>query len=169
MDVSWLVGDEIITSNVRPAQKEYPVGMWEFNGDMDDPEACVSVKSKSQTLNVSAETNVASWDNLNAEGNISLSDGNQICLQSLSGDDMKWISDMEFSIDNSTYKAAYIQQKEIAISPEGVSLDEQELMFSQSILALNHEGNCLGFGNPSPPYFLTMVQEFGICQFSPSH
>lgn len=153
MDVSWLVGDEIITSNVRPAQKEYPVGMWEFNGDMDDPEACVSVKSKSQTLNVSAETNVASWDNLNAEGNISLSDGNQICLQSLSGDDMKWISDMEFSIDNATFKAAYIQQKEIAISPEGVSLDEQELMFSQSILALNHEGNCLGFGNPSPPLF----------------
>ena len=153
MDISWLVGDEIITSNVRPAQKEYPVGMWEFNGDMDDPEACVSVKSKSQTLNVSAETNFASWDNLNAEGNISLSDGNQICLQSLSGDDMKWISDMEFSIDNTTYKAAYIQQKEIAISPEGVSLDEQELMFSQSILALNHEGNCLGFGNPSPPLF----------------
>ena len=153
MDVSWLVGDEIITSNVRPAQKEYPVGTWEFNGDMDDPEACVSVKSKSQTLNVSAETNFASWDNLNAEGNISLSDGNQICLQSLSGDDMKWISDMEFSIDNTTYKAAYIQQKEVAISPEGVSLDEQELMFSQSILALNHEGNCLGFGNPSPPLF----------------
>ena len=37
MDVSRLVGDEIIRSNVRPAQKEYPVGMWEFNGDMDDP------------------------------------------------------------------------------------------------------------------------------------
>ncbi len=153
MDVSWLVGDEIITSNVRPAQKQYPVGMWEFNGDMDDPEACVSIKSKSQALNVSAETNVASWENLNAEGNISLSDGNQICLQSLSGDDMKWISDMEFSIDNATYKTGYIQQKIIAMSPEGVSLDEHELMFSQSILALNHEGNCLGFGNPSPPLF----------------
>ena len=153
MDVSWLVGDEIITSNVRPAQKQYPVGMWEFNGDMDDPEACVSIKSKSQALNVSAETNVASWENLNAEGYISLSDGNQICLQSLSGDDMKWISDMEFSIDNATYKTGYIQQKIIAMSPEGVSLDEHELMFSQSILALNHEGNCLGFGNPSPPLF----------------
>ena len=30
-------------------------------------------------------------------------------------------------------------------------MDEQELMFSQSILALNHEGDCLGLGTPSPP------------------
>ena len=33
----------------------------------------------------------------------------------------------------------------------GVVLDEQELMFSQSILALNHEDDCLGLGTPSPP------------------
>lgn len=153
MEISWLVDDEIISSTVRPNLPEYPVGMWEFNGDLDDPETCIEIKSKSQTLNVSAETNVATWDNLNQEGNISLSEDNQICLESLSGDNMEWISDMEFSIDNATYKSGYKHHKEVAISPEGVVLDEHELMFSQSILALNHEGDCLNFGNPSPPLF----------------
>lgn len=153
MEVSWLVGKEIISSSVRPDLSEYPIGMWEFNGDLDDPETCINFKSKSETLNVSANTNVASWDNLNQEGNITLSDKNQICLQSLSGDDMAWVSDMEFSIDNATFKSGYNHQNEIAISDEGVLLNENELLFSQSVLALNHEGNCLEFGNPSPPLF----------------
>ena len=153
MEVSWLVGKEIISSSVRPDLSVYPIGMWEFNGDLDDPETCINIKSKSETLNVSANTNVASWDNLNQEGNITLSDENQICLQSLSGDDMEWVSDMEFSIDNATFKSGYHHQNEIAISNEGVLLNENELLFSQSVLALNHEGNCLEFGNPSPPLF----------------
>ena len=153
MEVSWLVGKEIISSSVRPDLSVYPIGMWEFNGDLDDPETCISIKSKSEALNVSANTNVASWDNLNQEGNITLSDENQICLQSLSGDDMAWVSDMEFSIDNATFKSGYQHQNEIAISNEGVLLNENELLFSQSVLALNHEGNCLDFGNPSPPLF----------------
>ena len=153
MEVSWLVGKEIISSSVRPDLSVYPIGMWEFNGDLDDPETCISIKSKSEALNVSANTNVASWDNLNQEGNITLSDENQICLQSLSGDDMAWVSDMEFSIDNATFKSGYHHQNEIAISNEGVLLNENELLFSQSVLALNHEGNCLDFGNPSPPLF----------------
>lgn len=153
MEVSWLVGEEIISSIVRPDLSEYPIGMWEFNGDLDDPEACISIKSKSETLNVSADTSVASWDNLNQEGNVTLSDDNQICLQSLSGDDMEWVSDMEFSIDNATFKSGYHRQNEVAISSEGVLLNENELLFSQSILALNHEGNCIEFGNPSPPLF----------------
>jgi len=153
MEISWLVGQEIISSGVKPDLLKYPIGMWEFNNDLDDPEACISIKTKSETLNVSADTNVASWDNVNQEGNITLSDDNQICLQSLSGDDMAWVSDMEFSIDNATFKSGYSHQNEVAISPEGVLLNEQELMFSQSVLALNHEGNCLEFGNPSPPLF----------------
>ena len=153
MVVSWLVGKEIITSSVSPDLSVYPIGVWEFNGDLDDPETCMSIKSKSETLNVSADTRVASWDNLNQEGNITLSNENQICLQSLSGDDMAWVSDMEFSIDNATFKSGYHHQNEIAISNEGVLLNENELLFSQSVLALNHEGNCLEFGNPSPPLF----------------
>ena len=98
-----------------------------------------------------------------------LSDENQICLQSLSGDDMAWVSDMEFSIDNATFKSGYHHQNEIAISNEGVLLNENELLFSQSVLALNHEGNCLEFGNPSPPLFQKMERGFGICQFCQSH
>ncbi|MGB0201312.1 MAG: hypothetical protein ACPGNS_03710 [Candidatus Poseidoniaceae archaeon] len=153
MEVSWLVGKEIISSSVRPDLSVYPIGMWEFNGDLDDPETCISIKSKSDTLNVSADTRVATWDNLNQEGNITLSDENQICLQSLSGDDMAWVTEMEFSIDNATFKSGYHRQNEIAISDEGVLLNENELLFSQSVLALNHEGNCIEFGNPSPPLF----------------
>ena len=153
MEVSWLVGKDIITSSVSPDLSVYPIGLWEFNGDLDDPETCISIKSKLEILNVSANTNVATWDNLNQEGNITLSDENQICLQSLSGDDMAWVSDMEFSIDNATFKSGYHRQNEIAISNDGVLLNENELLFSQSVLALNHEGNCLEFGNPSPPLF----------------
>ena len=153
MDVSWLVGEEIISSSVRPDLKEYPIGMWEFNGDLDDPEVCIAIKSKSQTLNVSAQTNMANWDNLNSEGNISLANKEEICLQSLSGDDMQWVSDMEFSIENATFQAGYQSQKQVAISEDGVELSEAEFMFSKSILALNHEGDCLEFGNPSPPLF----------------
>ena len=41
----------------------YPIGMWEFNGDLDDPETCISIKSKSGALNVSANTNVGELDN----------------------------------------------------------------------------------------------------------
>jgi hypothetical protein len=153
MEVSWLVGKDIITSSVSPDLSVYPIGLWEFNGDLDDPETCISIKSKLEILNVSANTNVATWDKLNQEGNITLSDENQICLQSLSGDDMAWVSDMEFSIDNATFKSGYNHQNEIAISNDGVLLNENELLFSQSVLALNHEGNCLEFGNPSPPLF----------------
>ncbi len=153
MSVSWIAGGQIISSTVSPNQQSYPVGLWNFNGDLDDPEACISLKTKSQTINISANTNVANWDNLDPDGNISITSDKQICLQSLSGDDMTWVSDMEFSMDNVSYKAGYDALAQVAISEDGVELSENELMFSQSILALNHEDNCLELGNPSPPLF----------------
>ena len=51
-----VVGEEIISSSVRPDYSAYPIGMWEFNGIPDDPETCISIKSKSETLNVSGDT-----------------------------------------------------------------------------------------------------------------
>ena len=56
---------------------------------------------------------LVSWITLNQEGNITLSDENQICLQSLSGDDMAWVSDMEFSIDNATFKSVIITKMKL--------------------------------------------------------
>ncbi len=153
IDISWLIDDQIISSNLRPSHSTYPIGAWQFNGDLDDPEACIAVKSKSQQVNVSGETNFAIWDNLNSDGNVTISDESQICLKSLSGDDMAWIADMDFNIDNVTFRADYYSENIVAISEDGIVLSEEELLFSQSILALNHDGDCLDLGNPSPPLF----------------
>ena len=153
MDISWLIEDKIISSNLRPSHSTYPIGVWQFNGDLDDPESCIAVKSKSQQLNVSGQTNFATWDNLNSEGNVTVNDNSQICLKSLSGDDMAWIADMDFNIDNITFRADYFSDNVVAISEDGIILSEEELLFSQSILALNHDGDCLDLGNPSPPLF----------------
>jgi hypothetical protein len=153
IDISWLIDDQIISSNLRPSHSTYPIGAWQFNGDLDDPESCIAVKSKSQQVNVSGETNFAIWDNLNPEGNVTISDESQICLKSLSGDDMAWIADMDFNIDNVTFRADYYSENIVAISEDGIVLSEEELLFSQSILALNHDGDCLDLGNPSPPLF----------------
>ena len=153
IDISWLIDDQIISSNLRPSHSTYPIGAWQFNGDLDDPESCIALKSKSQQVNVSGETNFAIWDNLNSEGNVTISDESQICLKSFSGDDMAWIADMDFNIDNVTFRADYYSENIVAISEDGIVLSEEELLFSQSILALNHDGDCLDLGNPSPPLF----------------
>lgn len=153
IDISWLIDDQIISSNLRPSHSKYPIGAWQFNGDLDDPESCIAVKSKSQQVNVSGETNFAIWDNLNPDGNVTISEESQICLKSLSGDDMAWIADMDFNIDNVTFRADYYSENIVAISEDGIVLSEEELLFSQSILALNHDGDCLDLGNPSPPLF----------------
>ncbi len=153
IDISWLIDDQILSSNLRPSHSTYPIGAWQFNGDLDDPESCIAVKSKSQQVNVSGETNFAIWDNLNPEGNVTISDESQICLKSLSGDDMAWIADMDFNIDNVTFRADYYSENIVAISEDGIVLSEEELLFSQSILALNHDGDCLDLGTPSPPLF----------------
>lgn len=154
LQLSWLVDNRVISNEVLPNQETYPLGSWQFNGDLDDPKSCISLKTKSKQVNVSAETNFAVWDNLNSEGNVTISSENpQLCLESLSGDDMSWISEMIFTIDQVPFKASFGTQQIVAISREGILLDERELIFSQSILALNHVGDCLGLGNPSPPLF----------------
>ena len=154
LQLSWLVDNRVISNEVLPNQETYPIGSWQFNGDLDDPKSCISLKTKSKQVYISAETNFAVWDNLNSEGNVTISSENpELCLESLSGDDMSWISEMIFTIDQVPFKASYDAQQMVAISREGILLDERELIFSQSILALNHVGDCLGLGNPSPPLF----------------
>lgn len=153
MELLWQIDNEIIKHKVVPNQSLYPIGSWQFNGDLDDPKSCIELKSKyQQTVNVSSISNNAVWDNLDAEGNVTIDKDNpEICLDALSGDDMSWLEDMEFYLDQIPYKADYSSEKIVAIPSEGITLDEDELMFSQSILALNHEGDCLGLGTPSPP------------------
>ena len=152
MELVWQFGDEITKHEVVPNQSTYPVGSWEFNGDLDDPISCISVKSSQQTINVSSFENHATWDNLDSEGNVTLDDDNsQMCVKALSGDDMSWLGDTIFSIDEIRFSAPYLSQITVSIPEDGIVLDNQNLMFSQSVLALNHEGDCLELGNPSPP------------------
>jgi len=166
MDLLWQIDNEIVSHNIVPNQSLYPIGSWQFNGDLDDPKSCIEIKSKShQSVNVSSIPNNAAWDNLGSDGNVTIDKDNpEICIDALSGDDMSWLGDMLFSINQIEYKAAYNSENIVAIPSEGIILDEQELMFSQSILALNHEGDCLGLGTPSPP--LSMENETRVWNMS---
>ncbi len=152
MELSWQIDGEIVIHEVKSNLDSYPIGSWIFNGDIDDPKACISYKSKENTVNVSEIGDFATWDNLDSEGNVSLAkDKSELCVESLSGDDMSWLSNTIFTVDNATFKAPYHSETIISIPEGGIVLDSRNLMFSQSILALNHEGNCLELGTPSPP------------------
>ena len=152
-DLLWQVDDRIISHNIFPNQSIFPVGSWQFNGDLDDPKSCIGLNTVSQiTINVSALPNFATWSNLDDEGNVTVSkDSPEVCIDALSGDDMSWLQEFDFQINQAQFKADYSAENVVVIPDEGVILDEQELMFSQSILALNHEGDCLDLGTPSPP------------------
>ncbi|MED6337643.1 MAG: hypothetical protein VYC12_01315, partial [Candidatus Thermoplasmatota archaeon] len=153
MNLLWQVDDRIISHNIFPNQSIFPVGSWQFNGDLDDPKSCIGLNTVSQiSINVSALPNFATWNNQDNDGNVTVSkDSPEVCIDALSGDDMSWLQELEFDINQVKFKADYFAEKVVVIPDEGVILDEQELMFSQSILALNHQGDCLGLGTPSPP------------------
>ena len=152
MELSWQIDDEIVIHEVISDLDSYPIGSWIFNGDIDDPKACISYKSKENTANVTEIRDYAVWDNLDSEGNVSLAkDNSELCVESLSGDDMSWLDETIFTVDNATFKAPYYSETIISIPEEGIVLDSRNLMFSQSILALNHEDDCLDLGTPSPP------------------
>ena len=153
VDFIWRIGDEFIQHQVVPDQDIYPIGLWKFNGDLDDPKSCIELDvKKSQTINLSIGTLHTSWDDVDDEGNSTFSKGmSEICLNSLSGDDMSWLDVEPFYIGNVSYIADYNAQQIVAIPDEGVLLTGEKLLFSQSVLALNHEGDCLSLGTPSPP------------------
>ncbi len=153
VDFIWRIGDEFIEYHVEPDQDIYPVGLWQFKGDIDDPKSCIELNvKKSQTINLSIGTQYTTWDDVDDEGNASFSKGtSEICLNGLSGDDMSWLNVEPFYLGNVSYVADYNAEIIVAIPAEGVLLSNEELLFSQSVLALNHEGDCLSIGNPSPP------------------
>lgn len=153
MELLWQVEDRILSHNVVPNQSIFPIGSWQFNGDMDDPKSCIELNTVTQTsINVSSLPNFATWSNIDGDGNLTVSkESSEVCIDALSGDDMSWLKDNEFQINQVPFKADYFAENVVVIPEEGVILDEQELMFSQSILALNHQENCLQLGTPSPP------------------
>lgn len=153
VDLLWQIDDYIIQHSVVPDQSYYPIGSWEFNGDLDDPKSCIELKVKGEeTISLSQISNHSLWENIDDEGNVTVDEGNsEICLDALSGDDMSWLEGHLFFLGNVSYKAGYYQEQIVAIPEDGVMLNDQELMFSRSILAMNHEGDCLELGTPSPP------------------
>ena len=153
IDFIWNLGDELIKNQVIPDQEIYPVGFWNFNGDLDDPESCIDIEvEESDTVKLASINDYTSWDNVDSDGNISLvEDSSEICLNGLSGDDMSWLSDELFYLGNVSYKADYQSENFVTIPETGVVLDSDELMFSQSVLALNHDGDCSSMGTPSAP------------------
>jgi len=180
IDFIWRIGNEFITHKVVPDQTIYPVGSWQFNGDIDDPKSCIElqVNGKSSTINLASIEDYTSWDGVDDNGNLTVDKHtSEICLNSLKGDDMKWLDGYLFNIDDTSYKTAYESQNFVSIPKEGIVLDNNELMFSQSILALNHEDDCLSLGNPSSIYPLVdeirswnmSITPVGLNQFEDSN
>ena len=174
MELLWQIDEEIISHDVIPNQSIFPIGSWQFNGDLDDPRSCISMNIGSQqTINVSSLPNFATWYNIDDEGNLTVNkESSSICIDALSGDDMSWLQELEFMINQIPFKAGYNADNIVVIPEEGVILDHQELMFSQSVLALNHEGDCLGLGTPSPPLAIdndTRIWNMSILPIATNH
>lgn len=152
-EMTWEVNDKITKNTVVPDQSVYPVGDWEFNGDLDDPKSCITIKSSNSEPILPSQAPVYSnWDNVNSQGNISIDSNNpEVCLDGISGDDMNWLEDYEFRLDNVSFMAGYSAQKYVSIPDEGVVLNNEDLMFSQSILSLELDGDCTGLGMPALP------------------
>ena len=64
---------------------------------------------------------------------------------------MSWLSEQIFYLGNVSYMADYESENFVTIPEDGVLLDSNEMMFSQSVLAFNHDGDCLSLGTPSSP------------------
>ena len=152
-EMTWEVNDEITKNTVVPDQSVYPVGDWEFNGDLDDPKSCITIKSSNSEPILPSQAPVYSnWDNVNSQGNISIDSNNpEVCLDGISGDDMNWLEYYEFRLDNVSFMAGYSTQNYVSIPDEGVVLNNEDLMFSQSILSLELDGDCTGLGMPALP------------------
>ena len=156
-DIFWLANGVVMTHTINPDSDSYPIGDWIFNNDLDDPEACILVESDG-TVNVSQMDNYASWANLD-DTNISIdTETPTICVIGLSGDDLSWLNDYDFAVDNHTFRADFSKENVISIPSSGIELTSENLMFSQSILALNHEGNCIDLGTPALP----LISEAGV-------
>ncbi|MBA4694457.1 MAG: hypothetical protein H2066_01225 [Candidatus Poseidoniales archaeon] len=152
-EMTWEVNDKITKNTVVPDQSVYPVGDWEFNGDLDDPKSCITIKSSNSEPILPSQAPVYSnWDNVNSQGNISIDSNNpEVCLDGISGDDMNWLEYYEFRLDNVSFMAGYSTQNYVSIPDEGVVLNNEDLMFSQSILSLELDGDCTGLGMPALP------------------
>ena len=152
-EMTWEVNDEITKNTVVPDQIVYPVGDWEFNGDLDDPKSCITIKSSNSEPILPSQAPVYSnWDNVNSQGNISIDSNNpEVCLDGISGDDMNWLEYYEFRLDNVSFMAGYSTQNYVSIPDEGVVINNEDLMFSQSILSLELDGDCTGLGMPALP------------------
>jgi len=152
-EMTWEVNDKITKNTVVPDQSVYPVGDWEFNGDLDDPKSCITIKSSNSEPILPSQAPVYSnWDNVNSQGNISIDSNNpEVCLDGISGDDMNWLENYEFRLDNVSFMAGYSTQNYVSIPDEGVVLNNEDLMFSQSILSLELDGDCTGLGMPALP------------------
>lgn len=152
-EMTWEVNDKITKNTVVPDQSVYPVGDWEFNGDLDDPKSCITIKSSNSEPILPSQAPVYSnWDNVNSQGNISIDSNNpEVCLDGISGDDMNWLEDYEFRLDNVSFMAGYSTQNYVSIPDEGVVINNEDLMFSQSILSLELDGDCTGLGMPALP------------------
>jgi len=152
-EMTWEVNNKITKNTVVPDQSVYPVGDWEFNGDLDDPKSCITIKSSNSEPILPSQAPVYSnWDNVNSQGNISIDSNNpEVCLDGISGDDMNWLEYYEFRLDNVSFMAGYSTQNYVAIPDEGVVINNEDLMFSQSILSLELDGDCTGLGMPALP------------------
>ena len=170
-DLIWKTNHGFFTNKVVPDLKIYPLGMWSFNGDYDDPKVCLNVKvnSKNNTIALDSPPQYTSWKNVDSDGNLTVTKGeNELCLSGLSGDNMNSISQEVFTIDNHSFIAGYMAENYISMPESGIILDSQELLFPFARLGSNYNGTCDDIGNLSPPRTVvnnTTIWDLRVVQF----
>jgi len=171
-DLIWHTSEGFETNSVIPNLEIYPISNWIFNDDYDDPKACLDifVDSKNNTISLSSPPEFSSWRGVDADNNYTVVKGvNELCLDGLSGDNMAWISGLQFSIDNHTFASGYERSHFLSIPQTGIILDSNESLFPFSIMGSNYNGTCEDIGVVTPPSTIvnnTTIWDMRVLQFA---
>lgn len=171
-DLVWHTSEGFETNSVIPNLDIYPISNWIFNDDYDDPKVCIDifVDSKNNTISLSSSPGFSSWRDIDVNNNYTVTKGvNQLCLDGLSGDNMVWASELQFSIDNHTFVSGYEASRFVSIPQAGIILDSAESLFPFSVMGSNYNGTCEDIGVVTPPSTIvnnTTIWDMRVLQFA---
>ncbi|MDP6869192.1 MAG: hypothetical protein QGI21_00255 [Candidatus Poseidoniaceae archaeon] len=141
----WLINGQPHMTQIKPNLPIYPIGAWQFNGDLSDPSSCIELEHNIPIENISLGGLPlgAMWKYL---------DEDNVCIEALSGDDMSWLSTTAIGFNGTNFSVELMLQNFIVIPADGILIDSNHLPFPElQIIALNREDNCSDVGVPSPP------------------
>ncbi len=140
----WVINNQNYVSEIIPDVPVYPIGSWDFNGDLSDPSSCISLEHNYVIENLS-------FDDLTEGSRWKFVGENMVCIEGLSGDNMSWVSQRTFSFNGTNFSINQISPNVVVIPDEGVMLDSSHKLFSEvEIVTTKVDQDCNELGTPSP-------------------